>query len=241
MKFYPVPKFPCDPAELAEFRELLNIPRNLVLFPNRNLVNNIQPNEGDSFKPWKDTQAVWRDDNVLAHYYINPVALPYILTYREYGADGGGTVPDVGGLGQLDTNYSPKAVAFYVKRIMSARGGEFTKVPRIWLKYSSRADARNLNLTLPMTIPAAIWPIGTPTMGDNSPSTINPEVAFRFNPNTGWPEAFLIDEYDKEFPLSVPTPAPTLTDSELVGEVKDILALGMSVAKTAEAIRKASR
>ncbi len=241
MKFYPVPKFPCDPAELAEFRELLKIPRNLVLYPNRNLVNNISPNEGDVFKPWKDTQAAWRDDNVLSHYCISPSAPPYILTYREHVADGGGVVPGVGGLGQLTPGYSAKAVSFYYQRVMAAKGGEFTKIPRIWLSYASRVDAGNLNLTLPMTVPVVAWPIGIPTGDDNSPSTINPEVAFRFNPDTGWPEAFLIDEYDKEFPLSALTSAPKLTDSELVGEVKDILALGMSVARTAEAIRKVSR
>ena len=45
MKFYPVPKFPCSTADLQEFRSLLSIPRNIHLFPNRDLVNGIEADE----------------------------------------------------------------------------------------------------------------------------------------------------------------------------------------------------
>ena len=140
--------------------------------------------------------------------------------------------------------YPREAIKFYNERIIAAKGGEFLKVPIIGAVTYPREEAASLNLVAPsynynFATPVA-WPIGIPTGDPNVPNTINPNVAFRFNPQTGWPEAFLIADYNREFPLNA-APTGKLTDQELVNEVSDILASGMPVPKQAEAIRKVAK
>jgi len=239
MQFVPVPKFPCTDAEMQAFRDILNIPRNLVLFPDTRLVNGIQPAEGDVFKPWRDNSAVWRDDPTLTHFCIEPMGR-LLLSYRERIGDAGKNIPDVAGIVDLEkAGYSRDAVTFYNERVIAAKGGEFTRVPFIGRAITDRQSAANLNLVIPGG-PVVRWPIGIPAGDANVPNTINPNVAFRFNPQTNWPEAFLIADYNREFPLNA-APTGKLTDQELVNEVGAILASGMPVPKQAEAIRKVAK
>ena len=246
MKFYPVPKFPCSTADLQEFRSLLSIPRNIHLFPNRDLVNGIEADEGIIFKPWMDTQAIWKTDEYLKYIFIYPTAIHLELTYRLVTGDAGAKIPDVAGLSMLETaGYSAKAIKFYSQRVLAAKGGDFSLVPRLWIRETPRKSAESLNLVISGG-PDVNWPIGTLTGDANSPNTINPEVAFRLNPITEWPEAFFIDDYDREFPLDAAAPAvtpasgtnPTLSPKALVDGVMDILEAQMPVDATAAAIRK---
>lgn len=217
MQFVPVPKFPCTDAEMQAFRDILKIPHNLVLFPDARLVNGTQPAEGDAFKPWRDNSAVWRDDPALTYFSIYPNAV-IALAYRERVGDGGKTVADVAGIRDLEiAGYSREAIKFYNERVIAAKGGEFVRVPAIAASIYPRQQAVDLNLLIPSTS-TVCWPIGIPTGDANVPNTINPNVAFRFNPQTNWPEVFLIADYNREFPLNA-APTGKLTDQELVSEV----------------------
>ena len=101
-----------------------------------------------------------------------------------------------------------------------------------------RGEAQRLNIATPPTPVDVEWPIAIPTGDAQIPTTINPDVAFRFNPQTGRAEAFSITEYDREFPLVV---GSGMSDAELVDSVAGILASGMSIAEQARAIRMVAR
>ena len=70
-------------------------------------------------------------------------------------------------------------------------------------------------------------------------------VALRFNPQTGAPEAFLFEEYVREFPFDWTPKAPPLpgsggrlSDEELVGATGSIVSSPMTTKDKAAAIRQ---
>lgn len=231
MKFAPIPKFPCTAEELAEFRSRVSMPGNFGTFSQTTVVNGQIYAEGTTTKPFRDNSVVWNRSLTEVTYSVCRGEVQ--LRRRPRTADAGIQVVDVENITQLEGTYSREVVAFYNARVL---GGDknFSRVPRLAWVTVPASEAKRLNI-VEVTQPVEVeWPISIRTGDAQIPTTINPDTAFRFNPQTGRPEAFSITEYDREFPL---VKGGTLSDDEILGSVQAILAGPGSAQDKVQSIR----
>lgn len=236
MKFVPIPRFPCTAEELADFRALVFMPRNIGAFPIQQVVAGTIPSAGPTVKPWRDNAAVWNPGQQSFTYTVQRGEVNLRLRPRQ--GDAGNVIVDAEGITEIETVYSMQATRFYHDRFIKSGGREFARIPKLVQVTIDRAEAQRLNIATPPTAVEVEWPIAVPTGDAQIPTTINPDVAFRYNPQTGRVEAFSITEYDREFPLVV---GSGMSDQELVDAVAGILASGMSITEQAKAIRMVAR
>lgn len=233
MKFIPIPQFPCQPEELAAFREAVSMPGNIGAFASQQVVGGVIPAVGP-VKPWRDNAAVWQSWLQSFEYTVQRGEVRLSLRSRQ--SDAGIVVTDAEGIGELEGVYSMQAIAFYNRRFLQSGGKEFARIPRLVRVTVDRAEAGRLSIYNPSMPVAVEWPIAIPTGDAQIPTTINPKIAFRYGP-TGRVEVFNIDDYDREYPL---TATGGMSDEELVGAVRFILAQNLGVEATARAIRQVS-
>lgn len=173
------------------------------------------PAEGETAKYWRDNSALWKTADQS-----------YLMLARD-GA---------GGFSKVKFNlsdvafryYSPVAAIFYNKY-----QSHFPVLPRLVRVTMEASEARRLNLAAPG--PSRDYPVGIFT--DETTHSFPANMALRFNPQNGQPEAFYIEDYVREFPLTSATPKK-LSDFELVGAVEEIIeSKTMTLPQKAEAIR----
>lgn len=231
MKFIPIPQFPCQPEELAAFREAVSMPGNIGAFPFQQTVGGIVPAVGP-VKPWRDNAAVWPWYATSFEYTVQRGEVRLNLRSRQ--ADAGIVVTDAEGIGELNGFYGAPAIAFYNRRFIQSGGKEFARIPRLVRITVDRNEAGRLSIYNPPTPIDVEWPIAIPNNDPYKPTSINDKVAFRYGP-TGRVEAFNIDDYDREYPL---TATGGMSDEELVGAVRFILSQNLGAEATARAIRQ---
>ncbi|MBL8213049.1 MAG: hypothetical protein JNK87_20200, partial [Bryobacterales bacterium] len=112
----------------------------------------------------------------------------------------------------------------------------FPVIPKLVRKTMTRFDASRINFATKGI--AEDYPLG---VSGGFPAN----VALRFNPQTGEPEAFNFEEYVREFPFDWTPKAPPLpgsggrlSDEELVGATSGLLASPLSIKEKAAAIRQ---
>ena len=187
------------------------------------------PVDGNSAKYWRDNGAIWQTTKDTFQYLVlerNPdgtfVRMPLNFSDQSF-------------------NYLGPITATFYRQY--AR--HFPIIPRLVLKSMSRFDSARLNFGPRI---AEDYPLGSifpdPTT-ENGRVTLPNEIAFRFNPQTGAPEAFWITDYMKEYPFDYtpqepppPGSSQRLSDDELVNAVSSIVTTPMSVKDKASAIRQ---
>jgi hypothetical protein len=192
------------------------------------------PAEGPIGKPWRDNATIWQPGRESFQYYVWDGEVE--LKTRTRIGDAGTPVTDVENIGLL-VGYGWYAVKFYNERALKG-DKNFSRVPRLVLVNVTAAEAKRLNILNPPTTINVQWPLAVPHETEGS-STIPVKVAMRFGPD-GLPQAFNVDEYDKEFPIEM----GALSDQELVDAVKSIVSMPdaiMSVPAKASAIRRAAK
>lgn len=226
MKFYPIP----DPRAGAVTKEMLAdlaqtgvMPRNIGAFASQQhwleATHIGFPAEGAGAKYWRDNSAIWRSDEYFQYLMLdrNPdgtlVRLPFNLSDSTF------------------RYYSPVAAQFY-----NHYRQQFPFLPRLVVKRIRRADAVRLNIS---EGPSEDYPLGVFT--DETTHSFPSNMALRFHPQTGQPEAFYIEDYLKEFPIEYTQTIKTgqrLTDDELVGAVSGVVGSNLTVQSKAAAIRQ---
>ena len=233
MKFVPIPKFPCrDAAAFEEFRQIFQIPGNIVAFPKQVVLAGAIPAEGDGIKPWRDNAPRWFRQIQTCEYFV--IRGSVTLKLRTAPGDAGAPIVDAENLMQLEGFYSREAIAFYNRRFLRSNGTEFARIPRIVRVTVDAAEATRLNINAPDSMPpvAVEWPIGIPLADGHVFTTLPSKVALRLNGDTV--EAFNIDDYDREIPI------PGSDDEALFDELTAILAMpGRTKAERVAAVRQA--
>jgi len=231
MKFVKIPSFPSSDKELQDFRDLVFLPKNIGAFWRKELVAGIIPSDGSSIKPWRDNATVWNPGKETFEYIFQKGTVE--LKIRSLARDAGNQIVDAEGITELEGTYSGKAIKFYLDRFLKSGGREFSKIPKLVKIELSRNEAKRLNLASVGSPLDNLYPVALPFDDSHIKTTLNPNVAFRFN--DGVVEAFDIDEYDKAFPID--TNSSGLSDQELIDLVTGILADNISIEEKAKRIR----
>lgn len=234
MKFYPIPLWPGPEAALEEFANFIKMPGNIGKYAApRVTAAGVIPAEGIGPHPHRDNTTKWNPGLQTVRHLIHRGEAH--LSPRTRTGDAGIPVTDVEGLRQLDGTYPKAAMDFYFQRVSRGDRAFFNIPLLIWVDIPA-AEAGRLNIA-PLANPASQivveWPLAIPNNDPQTFTTMNPDAAFRFNPETGRPEAFSVTEYNREFPLV----SGTLEADEFLGAVEGILGSGMTPDEKAKAIR----
>jgi hypothetical protein len=231
MKFVKIPSFPSSEKELQDFKDLVFLPKNIGAFYRKELVAGTIPSDGSSIKPWRDNATVWNPGKETFEYIFQKGTVE--LKIRSLPGDAGNQIVDAEGITELEGTYSGKAIKFYLDRFLKSGGKDFAKIPKLVKVELSRAEAKRLNLSSAGSPLDNLYPVALPFDDSHIKTTLNPNVAFRFN--DGVVEGFDIDEYDKAFPIDANSSG--LSDQELIDSVVEILASPLSLGEKAKAIR----
>jgi len=237
MKFVPIPKFPAGRLDdeqamkaFREFREFLAIPGNLKMYPCKQVVSGNIFAEGSTIKPVRDDAAKWFPAMQTFEYFVLRGEVNLKLRLRP--GDAGNPIVDAENLMDLSGFYSREAIEFYNRRFLKSNGAEFARIPRMVRVTVTNAEALRININTPdnVTPVGYEWPIAIPQADGHAFTTLPVKVAFRFNGDTV--EAFNIDDYDHEIPVS------TGNDDEIFDEITAIMAMPRSKAERVNAIRQ---
>ncbi|MBI4906506.1 MAG: hypothetical protein HY820_22950 [Acidobacteria bacterium] len=233
MKFYPIPdprSGAVTPQMLADLQQIGILPRNIGAFANafhwQSVSPVLPPLEGSGPKFWRDNATLWDQRSTY----------DYLMLARN--ADGSYASHPVDSVPNGDI-YSLQTVNFYREY-----GSHFSRIPSFVVKTLAREDAGRLNFSAGQTVdyPIGIYLDNDPTAANGRRATFPPNMAMRFNPQTGQAEAFFVEEYVKAHPLDYtprdPNAGRRLSDGELVSAVGLVLGTTMEVAKKAAAIRQ---
>ena len=227
MKFIAIP----DPRrgavtkeQLAELRSMAVLPGTLGAFASVAHFAEVGgvglPSEGPTAKYWRDNATIW-----------NPSQETYEYVMLERDANGN--------FAQAPLNFSDpvwEILSFGCANFYRQYAAHFPVVPKLVRKTMPRFDAGRINFAAKGI--AEDYPLG---VSGGFPAN----VALRFNPGTGEPEAFNFEEYVREFPFDwtpkappVPGSGGKLSDEELVGATSGLLASPLSIKEKAAAIRQ---
>jgi len=229
MKFIPIP----DPRggtvtkeALADLKALAVLPGTLGAFASVSHFAEAGgiglPSEGMTAKYWRDNATIW-----------NPAQQTFDYVMLERDASGNFVRAALDFSDPMFEILSFSAANFYRQY-----AAHFPVIPRLVRKSMTREEAGRINFAAKGV--AADYPLGAGT-GSSFPTN----VALRFNPQSGAPEAFLYEEYLREFPFDwtpkappVPGSGGRLSDEELVGATGSIVSSPMTTKDKAAAIRQ---
>ncbi|MCZ2149502.1 MAG: hypothetical protein LC126_17225 [Bryobacterales bacterium] len=238
MKFFPIP----DPRNggvtkqmLADLQQAGVLPHNIGAFASEQ--NWIEatgvgaPKDGEGAKYWRDNATIWQSTTD---------AFQYLMIDRA--ADGG--------IARMPLNFSDSTFRIYsleTAQFYQQYAKHFPVIPRLVLKTMNRYDAGRLNFS---SGAAVDYPLGILLADPTGPmagfrATFPSNMALRFNPQSGQPEAFYWADYVREYPFDWTPAAPVapggvqkLSDAELVSAIGGVVGSAMAVKDKASAIRQ---
>jgi hypothetical protein len=236
MKFFPIP----DPRKggvtkemLADLKQANVIPHNIGAFASAShwieSVGVAPPSEGATPKMWRDNATIWSAGDTFQYLMLDRGADGQILRWPINFSD------------PAFDYLSPGAAAFYHQYAK-----HFPVIPRLVLRTMSRYESGRMQFG-PGN--AEDYPLGVLLEDETGPvpggkrATFPSDMALRFNPQTGQPEAFYYHEYVREYPMDFtpylpPLGSQRLSDEELVSAVSGVVASRMTVREKAGAIRQ---
>lgn len=238
MKFVPIPdprKGTVTKESLADLRQLGVIPASIGAFAS--LVHFGEaggigiPSEGSTAKHWRDNATIWQRERDK---------FPYIMIERN--ADGS--------FARLPLNFSHSSFEIFspgTANFYRQYAKHFGFIPKLVTRTFERYEAGRINFAAAGT--AEDYPLGTffddPTASGGKRASFPSHVALRFHPQTGQPEAFVWEEYVREYPMDwtpVTPPEPgsggKLSDEELVSAATGILSMKLGIRDKAVALRE---
>ncbi|MCC6344192.1 MAG: hypothetical protein IT166_18460 [Bryobacterales bacterium] len=238
MKFFPIP----DPRSggvtkqmLADLRQAGILPNNIGAFASEQ--NWIEatgvgaPSDGAEAKYWRDNATIWQNTTDTFRYLMIDRA------------------PD-GGITRMPLNFSDSTFSIYsleTAQFYRQYAKHFPVIPRLVLKTMNRYDAGRMNFS---PGPPVDYPLGILLADPTGPlegfrATFPSNMALRFNPQNGQPEAFYWADYVREYPFdwtptvpAAPGGVQKLSDEELVSAAGGIVGSAMTVKEKALAIRQ---
>lgn len=235
MKFFSIP----DPRKggvtkemLADLKQANVIPHNIGAFASAThwieSVGVAPPSEGQNPKMWRDNATIWSAGDTFQYLML------------ERAADGQFLRWAINFSGATFDYLSPGAASFYHQYAK-----HFPIIPRLVLKTVNRYEAGRMQFAQGN---GEDYPLGILLDDETGPipggkrATFPSDMALRFNPVTGQPEAFYYHDYVREYPVdytvNVPGSGTRLSDDELVGAVSGVVASKMTVKEKAGAIRQ---
>lgn len=226
MKFVPIP----DPRkavtkeQLADLRSMTVLPGTLGAFASVSHFAEAggigMPSEGSTPKYWRDNATIWNPSRQVYE---------YTMLARD----------SAGNFVQAPLNFSDPMWSIFshdVANFYRQYAAHFPVTPKLIRVTTDRFEAGRINFASKGT--PADYPLGT---DGGFPAN----VALRFNPQTGEPEAFNFEEYVREFkfdwtPKAPPLPGSggSLSDEELVGATSGLLASPLPIKEKAAGIRQ---
>jgi hypothetical protein len=237
MKFISIPdprKAGMTKESLVELKHLGVIPSNIGAFASvahfAEAGGMGMPSEGTTAKYWRDNSTIWQPDRS---------EFLYVMLERN---------PD-GSFVRMPLNFSDPSFEIYssgTANFYRQYATHFPFIPRLVAKAMPRYEAGRFNLAA--TGVAEDYPVGIylndPTGSNGLRPTFPSNIALRFNPQTGTPEAFLWADYIREYPFDWTPAAPPapgmpgrLSDDELVNAASGVIASPMAIKEKAAAIR----
>lgn len=234
MKFFPIPdarKGAVTKEMLVNLQQANVIPHNIGMFASDahfiEAVGVMPPQEGAGRKLWRDNATIWQPSRAEFSYVMIERGTTGEFNKVDLTAEGDR-------MGFSDPSfeiYSLGTANFYREYIK-----HFPLVPRLVLRGMTRNDAMRLNFSAGT---AEDYPLGMPTGDEIAHTTFPSNMALRFNPQTGQPEAFYWEEYVREFrPETEVSTSLKLGDEELVNVVTGVILAKMTVKEKALAIRQ---
>lgn len=236
MKFYPIP----DPRNgvitkemLADLKQASVIPHNVGTFASGlhwiEAVGVGQPMEGSTRKLWRDNSSIWNPNG------------PFDYLMLERGSDGNFLRWPLNFSDPAFDYLSSGAATFYHQY-----APHFPVIPHLIARNFSRYDAGRMNFGGGI---AEDYPLGIFLSDDTGPVpggrrvTFPSDMALRFNPQTGQPEAFYYQEYVKENPMDFtpylpPFGSRRLSDEEMLSAIEGLLDSHLAIKEKADVIRQ---
>ncbi|HUQ94971.1 MAG TPA: hypothetical protein VM120_25050 [Bryobacteraceae bacterium] len=238
MKFLPIP----DPRTgavnkqmLADLQQANILPHNIGAFASEGdfiaAAGSGAPTEGSGAKFWRDSATVWN---------FQTERFQYVILDRT---------PD-GNLTRLPLDFSDTAFSIFslsTANFYRQYAKHFPVIPRPVIKTMTRYDAGRLNFATGITEDYPLGILHEDFTGpiDGYRASFPSNMALRFHPQTGQPEAFYWEEYVREYPFDwtpVAPPAPggvqKLSDGELISSVTGVITSTMSLKDKASAVRQ---
>lgn len=163
-------------------------------------------------KFWRDVSAIWRGQGAPDY------KLRYVGLARDASGDYVRELVDFSD--ESFRFYSQHAANFY--RLYASH---FRRIPKLRMFFMTPEHARKMNFEKTTVAPSEL-PIAD--IADDGTHSFPPDIALRFNPTTGEPEAFRWPEYVQAYPLDW-TPriidGTNLTDEEAIAAVRQILSM----------------
>jgi hypothetical protein len=227
MKFYPIP----DPRRSAVSREMLSdlrkvgiIPQSIGWFANEQhwieATGVGAPSDGPA-KYWRDNATIYSPQEQYTYYALDRNSDG---SYRRLNLSS--QLPSDG---YSDATFN--VLSYSTANFYRTYAQHFPSIPRVIARSMNRYEAGRLSFAAG---PAEDYPLSLPS-----------NMALRFNPQSGHPEAFFWEEYTRAFPIDwtpklppLPGTPGRLTDEELVSILSGILESQMNLKEKAAAIRQ---
>ncbi|MCS7024943.1 MAG: hypothetical protein NZV14_09080 [Bryobacteraceae bacterium] len=236
VKFFPLPdprKGTVTKAMLADLKRANLIPPNIGVFASADhwieSVGVAPPLEGAAPKMWRDNATLWSARDTFQYLTLERGAKGELVRWPINFSD------------PMFQYLSPGAAAFYHEYAK-----HFPTIPRLVLRTLTRDEAARLHFGAGV---AEDYPLANVLPDETGPipgglrATFPSDMALRFHPQTGQPEAFRYHDYVRAYPVDYtpylpPLGAQRLSDEELVQAVESVLQAQLSLKEKASVIRQ---